>query len=172
MNHASEDLVYLTIDSVQWATGHVRPRLTKEDKRAKHRIHQRRFMMRQRERFEQLRREFRSRRIQLLWLQAIEEAAALGKENASLQDQLNAHVPQAEPGVLPVISCPTPRERLPFNAEENVIVELLDLLTEIKAADTKFDDPCWTPRSDDQHLTPLPWLPATLGATSMAGPLV
>jgi hypothetical protein len=81
MNIDSENLDYLTVECV--------PRMTLEGKRAKHRVHQRHFVNRQRERLEQLRRDLRCHTLQLLLLQAAKEATMWKRENATLRQELD-----------------------------------------------------------------------------------
>jgi hypothetical protein len=156
MNVDHEMLTFLTIDSIQWATGGMRPRMTLEDKRAKHRVHQRQFVLRQRERLNQLRREQQCCQLQLQRLQAFEEADALRKENDLLRKQLAAgSLPTASESLLPIPGLsPVQPELQPkrLNASQidhkneaavagdSFIREMMTLLPEMDTSGVRADD--------------------------------
>jgi hypothetical protein len=177
MNADSEDLDYLTVDTIQWATGCVRPRMSREDKRAKHRVHQRNFMLRQRERLEELRRELRRHKLQVLRLQAAHEQAALAVENDSLRQQIISEslptsrenglgiwdVIQTEPVIRTDSLAPSPtgEETVPTAVGDSFIFELLTMLPEVKTEVVKSDASYWSPQCEAQDPTPLTWSPTT-----------
>jgi hypothetical protein len=165
MNADTENLEYLTVESIQWAEGHVRSRMTLAEKRAKHRVHQRQYVLRQQELLDRLRHELRCFELQLLRLQAVQESAALRNDNDSLREQLVSSLPD----VLPAVSESSPTEceplsvkleSVPLEVESNCVVHLLTLLT----GDVKFDHSCGLRQCENQDLSPLPWSPTTPSA--------
>jgi hypothetical protein len=157
MNPDAADIQYLTVDSIQWATSEDRPRMTKEDKRAKHRVHQRHFVLRQRERLAQLRREVRWQHLQLKRLQAAQEAATLKCENDVLQQQLNALSSPTNAQNLLVDSDASPQ----VDVDESVIFEMLTALPERMASVVELEDVWSLPRTEGQDLAPQAWSPTT-----------
>jgi hypothetical protein len=143
MSAKPQDLEYLTIDSIQWASGPARPRMSTEDKRAKHRIHQRQFQLRQRQRLEQLHREFRCQSLQVLRLQAIQEAETLVRENDALRVQLASDSYCCERDVSSVDDRARSK---PFGKQPP-----------IQSTDAEVDASRWLPWCKEQDVEPLSW---------------
>jgi hypothetical protein len=183
MNSASQNLNYLTVDSIDWAKGYERPRMSQEEKRAKHRVHQRNFVLRQREQLNQLRRELRCHKLQLLRLQAVQEADSLAKENASLREKLNSDSlpkrPANQPGLWDLF--PSEPENMPKTPNSSVVDqgnaaedednsmlhELMALLTEVKSDNVNSDTSDLSCQCEVSDLIPLTWSPTT--ASALAG---
>jgi hypothetical protein len=182
MNADSETIDYVTIDSIEWATGHVRPRMSLEEKRAKHRVHQRQFVVRQRQRLERLRHELRCHKLQFQQLQAVQEAALLACENAVLREQLASEslvtgrrnrlniwdLFPTRPECTQVTTDSIPARKESFAPDTANSVECaVQLTTDVNVGSSHSLSPS---KRDD--LTPLAWSPTTACAVKMAYPLV
>jgi hypothetical protein len=171
MNQESENLEYVTVDSVQWSTGHVRPRMSEEDKRAKHRAHQRRFVLRKHMLREHLRRELRCHSLQLQCLQAAEIADSLTSENESLREQLSAlstvdH--ENRSGITHY--CRKESDHLSEEPDEVAILEILQQLPDPEPSDVTIDEPRCSDPYEEADFNPLPWSPTTPCALAIMGP--
>jgi hypothetical protein len=173
MSSDSDAIEYLTVDSIEWSTGHTRPRMTLEDKRAKHRVHQRHFMLRQRQRLEELHRELRCHQLQLVRLQAVQEAGVLAWENATLREQLASEpLPTGRrtfPGIWDLfptepesLSKSSSKGRASLSVDEDIscIFELLGM-PKTEPSDVKCDDSPSLPPAKEDGLAPLSWIPTT-----------